>query len=141
MRLRLWRRRERDKPKPPPQWRLGLKHIRCHHCGRDLDWAQTPFTDLHPEPICGYCQTILDEEKRQRQEQVAEFTRQRELAALTGRETASELFRLANHANHANPNSNSNSNSKSNLHLIDTDQPQPAIEPEEQDRDRQELTR
>lgn len=38
-----------------PAWRIGLTHIWCTGCGRDLDWAQPEFLRLHPDPVCARC--------------------------------------------------------------------------------------
>lgn len=38
-----------------PRWRVGLTHIWCSGCARDLDWAQPEFLARHPEPRCVHC--------------------------------------------------------------------------------------
>lgn len=41
-----------------PSWRLGLIHIQCSRCGRDLDWAQPAFLAAHPSPRCWDCPQV-----------------------------------------------------------------------------------
>lgn len=38
-----------------PKWRVGLTHIWCTGCGRDLDWAQPEFLARYPDPLCAAC--------------------------------------------------------------------------------------